>query len=84
MIFTLKNPGALNDDFWNNFINIWIYLLAVLAQVIYIASPGYFDFVNSTFSFIFSSFKIYKIANTIKFLELKSFKSIVLTLLVLL
>jgi hypothetical protein len=40
MIFSLKNPGALYDDFWNSFISMWIYLFAVLSQIIYIASPG--------------------------------------------
>ena len=33
-IFCLKNPAAFNDDFWCRFINIWIFGVSVIPQVV--------------------------------------------------
>ena len=39
-LFHMKNPTALQDDFWNGFINIWIFFFCTMSQVIHILAPG--------------------------------------------
>ena len=39
-IFHLKNPTALQDDFWKLFINIWITVFSILIQYVYSYQPG--------------------------------------------
>ena len=43
MIFCLKNPGSLEDHFWNFYINLWIHVLAVISQIVYFFSPGHWN-----------------------------------------
>jgi hypothetical protein len=43
MIFCLKNPGALEDRFWNVFSNLWIYLMSTISQIVYLSSPGHWN-----------------------------------------
>ena len=43
MIFSLKNPAAINDHFWKVFINIWVYTFAFVTQIIYVMSPGHWN-----------------------------------------
>ena len=40
MIFVLKNPVALNDDFWNLFLNASVMIFASVTQAVYFMSPG--------------------------------------------
>ena len=39
-IFWLKNPAAFNDDFWCQFINIWILAASIIPQVVLNVLPG--------------------------------------------
>ena len=39
-IFYLKNPTALQDDFWKLFINIWITVFTLLTQFVVSYQPG--------------------------------------------
>ena len=39
-LFHTKNPTAIQDDFWNLFLNIWIFGFTSVSQIIYILSPG--------------------------------------------
>jgi hypothetical protein len=39
-IFHLKNPTALQDDFWKLFINLWTAGACVLSQSVYMMLPG--------------------------------------------
>ena len=39
-IFHLKNPTALQDDFWKFFINLWSAVTSVLSQYIFYWTPG--------------------------------------------
>jgi hypothetical protein len=39
-IFHMKNPTALQDDFWKIFINVWILLLNLVLQTTYLFWPG--------------------------------------------
>ena len=32
-IYWMKNPTALNDDFWNLFVNLWIILGSILINI---------------------------------------------------
>ena len=43
MIFSLKNPAAINDHFWKVFINILVYTFAFVTQIIYVMSPGHWN-----------------------------------------
>ena len=36
----LKNPTAVQDDFWKFFLNIWIFIACLLSQCVYIILPG--------------------------------------------
>ena len=36
----LKNPTALQDDFWRIFINIWIFSFCLITQIIFQVLPG--------------------------------------------
>jgi hypothetical protein len=36
----VKNPTALQDDFWHLFINIWTLGCSVISQFVYIILPG--------------------------------------------
>ena len=40
LIFWLKNPGAVNDDFWCRFINMWVYLFSILYDGTRLILPG--------------------------------------------
>ena len=39
-LFYLKNPTALQDDFWNLFLSLWNVGLCSICQFVYIFSPG--------------------------------------------
>jgi hypothetical protein len=39
-IFWLKNPTVFQDDFWNLFINIWIFGFVIINQIISSQMPG--------------------------------------------
>ena len=39
-IFHLKNPTAVQDDFWKIFINVWIFGFSLASQIIYQLVPG--------------------------------------------
>ena len=39
-IFQLKNPTALQDDYWRIFINLWILSFCLITQVVYHVLPG--------------------------------------------
>ena len=39
-LFHTKNPTAVQDDFWNIFLNIWTFAFTSISQIIYILSPG--------------------------------------------
>ena len=39
-IFQLKNPTALQDDFWRIFTNIWIISFCLITQIIFLLLPG--------------------------------------------
>jgi hypothetical protein len=34
-IFQLKNPTVIQDDFWNLFINLWIFFASLISQIIF-------------------------------------------------
>jgi hypothetical protein len=36
----MKNPTAVQDDFWNQFLNMSVGLFTIISQVIHIMSPG--------------------------------------------
>ena len=38
--FHMKNPTAMQDDFWKNFLNLWIMICVSISQVIYVMAPG--------------------------------------------
>jgi hypothetical protein len=38
--FHMKNPTAVQDDFWNRFLNLGIFCLSVLSQIVHVALPG--------------------------------------------
>ena len=40
LIFWLKNPGAVNDDFWCTFINVWVYVASFLYDGTRLILPG--------------------------------------------
>ena len=46
LIFKLKNPGALNDEFWYRFLNIWVFTFSALYD-----SSRYFLPGKQTFSY---------------------------------
>ena len=39
-IYWMKNPTALNDDFWNLFVNLWIILGSILINITFAMMPG--------------------------------------------
>ena len=39
-MFHMKNPTAVQDDFWNRFLNMSVGLFTLISQVIHIMSPG--------------------------------------------
>ncbi len=39
-MFYVKNPTALQDDFWHLFINIWTRGCSIISQFVYIIFPG--------------------------------------------
>jgi hypothetical protein len=39
-IFHLKNPTVIQDDFWNLFINLWIFIVSLISQIIFQMLPG--------------------------------------------
>jgi len=39
-IFWLKNPMAVNDDFWSRFLNAWILGLSAIVNFVYGFLPG--------------------------------------------
>jgi len=39
-IFHLKNPTAVQDDFWKIFINLWIFGFSLASQIMYQIFPG--------------------------------------------
>ncbi len=39
-IFSIKNPGTFQDEFWNSFINIVVVSFSFLSQVIFACLPG--------------------------------------------
>jgi len=39
-IFWLKNPAAFNDEFWDQFVTIWIVSFANISQFIFVFMPG--------------------------------------------
>jgi len=49
-IALMKNPGAVDDQFWTIFLNIWIRLVSYTSQIVSLFSPG----LNNT-SFIWNS-----------------------------
>ena len=59
MIFCLKNPGDLDDHFWNVFTNLWIYLMATISQIVYLTSSGHW---NMNF-YICSGLSPYKVSS---------------------
>jgi hypothetical protein len=38
--FHMKNPTAMQDDFWKNFLNVWMMICTSISQVIYVMAPG--------------------------------------------
>lgn len=38
-IFHLKNPTAVQDDFWNIFINVWAFLFVYACQIVFFMIP---------------------------------------------
>ena len=46
LIFWLKNPGAVNDEFWCAFINIWVAVASVVYDTARFLLPG-----KQTFSY---------------------------------
>ena len=44
LIFWLKNPGAVNDDFWCIFINYWVCIASVLYDATRFILPGKMNF----------------------------------------
>ena len=39
-LFHVKNPTALQDDFWRLFLNCWTLGVGIINQVIYFLMPG--------------------------------------------
>lgn len=39
-LFHMKNPTAIQDDFWNRFLNVVIFVLSSLSQIVHTLSPG--------------------------------------------
>ena len=39
-IFWLKNPFNFSDDFWNVFINLWIFSFSLMSQIVFVILPG--------------------------------------------
>ena len=39
-IVCMKNPTALQDDFWRLFINLWIFVFCLISQIVFILMPG--------------------------------------------
>jgi hypothetical protein len=39
-LFHTKNPTAIQDDFWNMFLNIWTFAFTSISQIIYIVLQG--------------------------------------------
>jgi len=50
MIFKLKNPGALNDEFWYRFLNVWICAVSVIYDSSRYILPGKMTFSYYTCS----------------------------------
>jgi hypothetical protein len=46
-IFWLKNPMAFNDEFWDQFISIWIVSFASISQFIFVFMPGIISYANT-------------------------------------
>jgi len=40
IIFIVKNPLTIQDDFWNVFINIWTFGMSHLVQFVFVMLPG--------------------------------------------
>jgi len=38
--FHMKNPTAVQDDFWNRFLNLVIFCITVLSQIVHVLQPG--------------------------------------------
>jgi hypothetical protein len=38
--FHMKNPTAVQDDFWNRFINLGIFCFTMLSQIVHVLLPG--------------------------------------------
>ena len=41
-VFHLKNPGAIKDDFWSLFLNIWIISSTLTVNGVNLILPGRF------------------------------------------
>lgn len=39
-LFHMKNPTAVQDDFWNLFLNVWIFFFTTASQIFHILAPG--------------------------------------------
>ena len=39
-LFHTKNPTAIQDDFWNRYLNVVFFILANLSQIVHVMSPG--------------------------------------------
>ena len=44
LVFKLKNPGAVNDDFWCRFINVWVCSASLLYDGTRYVLPGKMNF----------------------------------------
>ena len=40
-IFCLNNPGAFKDEFWNQFISIWVVGFSMISQFVFVFSPPF-------------------------------------------
>ena len=39
-IFHMKNPTAVQDDYWTMFINMWVFGFVLISEIVYQALPG--------------------------------------------
>ena len=57
-IFWLKNPMAVNDDFWSSFLNVWIVGASAIVNYVHGFLPGLKYFVRTFDTASFSVFSM--------------------------